>query len=113
MNEKSEIDHLLQRWEQSLKVHPLDQKNVLLATEAVLVFLSDPATDTHENCTKVDAFACLHVVDVDITSLGPDLQGIIEDMGQALHDTHKHPEIAINFQSTPQQLLARLHAIKP
>jgi hypothetical protein len=113
MNAKSEIDLLLQRWEQSLKEDPLDEKNVLLATEAVLVFLSDPATDTHENCTKVDAFVCLHVVDVDISNIGPDLQGIIGDMGQALHDTHTHPEIAINFQSTPQQLLARLHAIRP
>jgi hypothetical protein len=38
----------------------------------------------------------------------PILADVIRDMAGALHDTVKAPNIARNFDSTPEQLLARL-----
>jgi len=36
---------------------------------------------------------------------------ILADMGGALHDTITAPQIAENFDSTPEQLLARAHTL--
>jgi len=36
---------------------------------------------------------------------------ILADMSGALHDTISAPEIAANFESTPEQLLARVRAL--
>ncbi|MCC6547948.1 hypothetical protein IT570_12350, partial [Candidatus Sumerlaeota bacterium] len=36
---------------------------------------------------------------------------ILNDMGGALHDTVTAPEIAQNFESTPEQLLERVRKI--
>ena len=38
----------------------------------------------------------------------PILADVVRDMAGALHDTVKAPNIASNFDSTPEQLLARL-----
>jgi len=38
------------------------------------------------------------------------LSDILGDMGSALHDTVQTPEMAANFECTPEQLLTRLHS---
>ena len=40
------------------------------------------------------------------------LSDILGDMGSALHDTVQTPEMAENFDCTPEQLLTRLHAFE-
>ncbi len=40
------------------------------------------------------------------------LADVLGDVGGALHDTVKVPEIAENFDSTPEQLLARVRQFR-
>ena len=39
-------------------------------------------------------------------------QDLFGDLGGALHDTVSHPNVAKNFGSTPEQLLARLQQVE-
>ena len=43
-----------------------------------------------------------------VESVDPILADVIRDMAGAVHDMVKAPDIARNFDSTPEQLLARL-----
>jgi hypothetical protein len=44
----------------------------------------------------------------EIEAADPMLAEVLSDMGGALHDTVSNPEIAENFDSTPELLLDRL-----
>ena len=77
----------------------------------LLEFLSSPAGRTDENCRAVDTFLM-----VDECWLSDDLpesyHAVIADMGATLHDTVAAPHIAENFESTPEQLVARARALQ-
>ena len=76
---------------------------------ALLEFLSSPAGRTDANCRSVDGFF-FH----DDTWTAAELPDVYHDViahMDALHDTITAPEVAQNFDSTPEQLLARARSL--
>jgi hypothetical protein len=79
---------------------------------AVLEFLASPHGRTDKNCCVVDlvlmndAEIWNHIEAVD--AVDSVLAEVLRDMAGALHDTVTAPEVAQNFESTPEQLLRRL-----
>lgn len=97
----------------SLLLDPLNIGVVASRVSAVLDFLNQPCNNTGENCEAINWFILLRILDDAAASRGlarlpRALRGIIEDMGMCLHDAHSAPEIAIAFESLPEQLLARI-----
>ena len=92
---------------------PADLTSLHNALEVLLKYLGSPAGRTNANCWAADLFFCLgEGWETDWVHL-PDAYGdILGDMGGALHDTVQSPEIAANFESTPEQLLMRLRAVE-
>lgn len=74
------------------------------ALERLLVYLTMPEGRTDANCTVTDAF----VAASESRWRGSSLDAILEDMGATLHDAIHAEPIARTFESTPEQLLARL-----
>jgi hypothetical protein len=99
---------LMKRLFDALTTRPVEAVPVEDATRAVLAYLATPAGRTDANCTAVDHFLCLG--EFDWPDLPDRLQDVLGDMAGALHDTVSHPEVAANFESTPEQLLGRLTA---
>lgn len=78
----------------------------------LLVYLCSTKGRTNENCTTTDTFFRLHAdYGFNWLHLPKELQLILEDIGGRLHDTLEHPDIATNFESTPEQLLTRTHCL--
>lgn len=80
--------------------------------ERLLVFLGSAGGRTNANCCATDSFFS----DDENWPVGwahlPDAFGeILSDLGGCLHDTVTAPEIAKNFESTPEQLLERVRKI--
>ena len=73
---------------------------------ALLAHLVSPNGRSAANCQAVDMFFCLDNR-WPKRALPKDFQDLLTDMGGTLHDAVAHPEIAKNFDSTPDQLLAR------
>jgi hypothetical protein len=76
---------------------------------ALLEFLSSPIGRTNANCRAVDSFF-FH----DCTWLSDRLPEAYHDViahMDALHDTISARDIAENFDSTPEQLLARARSL--
>ena len=82
------------------------------AIERLLTFLSSPRGRTSANCWATDLFFALSEGwgDVNWEHVPEALSDILGDMGNALHDTVQTPEMAANFECTPEQLLTRLHS---
>lgn len=79
--------------------------------EALLLFLADEGR-TDANCTVTDYFfSAAERQPGAWAHLPADLQSVLSGIGGCLHDTVHAPEIAENFESTPEQLLARLRAV--
>jgi hypothetical protein len=80
----------------------------------LLEFLSGEGR-THGNCHAVDRFFRasegweIDWVDVDLPD---DFHDLLADLGGALHDTIAAPDIASNFDSLPEQLLARAKSLR-
>lgn len=72
----------------------------------LLEHLSSPEGRTDANCRAVDSCFCLSETWASL-NLPPDFQSLFDDIGGALHDAVSHPDIAKNFESTPEQLLTR------
>ena len=92
----------------ALVADPVNVHHVEGAVERVLEFLTSPEGRTDANCTAVDYFLCLG--EFDCPELPNPVGDVVADMGGALHDTVSSPNIAANFESTPEQLLARLRS---
>lgn len=76
------------------------------AMKRLLAYLASEEGKTDANCQSVDHF--LGADDAwDAERLPSPYADILADMCGALHDTVSAPEIAINFESTPEQLLER------
>lgn len=79
--------------------------------ETLLLFLADEGR-TDANCTVTDYFFSAAERQPNAWShLPAELQTVLTSIGGCLHDTVHAPEIAENFESTPEQLLARLRAV--
>ncbi|MBP1714410.1 MAG: hypothetical protein H6Q42_2613 [Deltaproteobacteria bacterium] len=81
----------------------MELKNSLIN---LLEYLSSPNGRTHENCNAINSFFMFEDLWVD-RNLPDHFHDIFADMSSALHDTVSAPEIAENFDSTPEQLLKR------
>ena len=91
---------------------PVELADLRQAMVALLFYLASPEGGTDHNCRTVDTFFCLRDDwEIDWDHLPDDFHGILEDMGGALHDTVSSPNIARNFESTPEQLLARVQRV--
>ncbi len=109
----AELRPLLQQVYEKIVTQPLDLHEIKRTLESLLSYLVTPSGRTSANCVAADLFFCLADWGVDWESLPELLTDIIGDMGGALHDTVFHPEIARNFESTPEQLLERVRQWKP
>jgi hypothetical protein len=89
--------------------NPADLAALYEAIHRLLNYLASPAGRTNANCWAADSFF-LHTDrwERDWEHLPEAYQDLLGDLGGAFHDTVSHPEIAENFGSTPEQLLARL-----
>ena len=87
---------------------PAALDNLKQSMVELLSYLASPNGRTDHNCRVVDTFFCIRDDwDTNWEHLPEDYQRLLEDMGGALHDTVSSPDIARNFESTPEQLLAR------
>jgi len=83
------------------------------ALEELLEFLGSPSGRTNANCWAADMFFALESgCDVEWDELPAGYRMLIDDIGGALHDTVSTPQVAEEFESTPEQLLDRLRAIE-
>lgn len=74
----------------------------------LLSFLCEPENRTDANCTAVDLFFAIEDHwDKRWDGLPEEYRVLLDDIGGALHDTVSAPDIAGNFDSTPEQLLER------
>ena len=89
-----------------LSASPVNLVALKAALVSLLTHLSSPQGRTDENCCAVDIHFCLDE-NWPVLNLPPDFHDLLADLGGALHDTVSDPEIAKNFESTPEQLLAR------
>jgi hypothetical protein len=90
---------------------------VARAVQGILEFLCSPSNDNDENCASAGHFILLDLLEdpeikAAVSELPDELGLIIEDMGSFLDDVHTAPDIARNFESTPQQLLERLRKLQ-
>jgi hypothetical protein len=109
----AELRPLLQRVYERIVKQPSDLHKIKGALENLLSYLTTPSGRTSANCVATDLFFCLEDWGVDWERFPENLTDIIGDMGGALHDTVSRPEIASNFESTPEQLLERVRQWKP
>ena len=104
---------LLQQAYEKLVKQPPDLQEIKVSLERLLSYLTIPSGRTSANCMATDLFFCLADWDVDWGSFPEPLTAILGDIGGALHDTISNPEVARNFESLPEQLLARMKQWKP
>lgn len=84
----------------------VDVPGVVRSLESLLQYPCSPEGLTDANCRFVDSFFMEH--DEWAQRGLPDaLHDVFVDMAGALHDTFSNAHIARNFESTPDQLLAR------
>jgi hypothetical protein len=108
----SELSELLESARQAIEVRPLDITRVRSALEELLSFLASASGRTHANCVATDAFFSEQD---EWSGSGDELPyayaEIVWDIEGQLHDTVRTPSVALEFDSTPEQLLDRLRAI--
>jgi len=107
-----ELEKLLTNVEHQLLEETANLEMIKSSLEALLVFLTTPTGRTDENCRETDLFFCMN----DENGFGwrhlpEDFQLILDDIGMGLHDTIKTPDIAKEFESTPEQLLERVRKL--
>ena len=85
-----------------------DDQKIAQAAIILLEWLCEPQNNTDENCIVVDNSIGLALPRIHQLRISQDLKLIFDDIGSILHDTHRSPDVATNFESTPSQLLARL-----
>jgi hypothetical protein len=88
-------------------------ESVRSALRELLAFLASGRGRTNANCAAADSFF------LDLKSewtrswdhLPEGYQDLLGDIGGGLHDTVSAPDVADNFESTPEQLLERLERL--
>jgi hypothetical protein len=98
---------------EAIIARPYDVPRIVNAVEQLLEYLASSEGRTHANCVAVDHFFCFRDDwQGDWEDEPEQLADVLGDIGGALHDTIKAPEIAENFDSTPELLLEQLRAFK-
>ena len=82
----------------------------LVPLEDLFKFLSSSEGRTDANCCATDAFFSSLDEDPRLNRLPAAEQTIVASIGGALHDAIYAPHIAANFDSLPEQILARIRA---
>ena len=101
---------LVEQVQSAVTADTVDLRRVVQALSSLLQHLCTPEGRTDGNCRFVDSFFNQH--DEWANCKLPDvLHDIFADMSGALHDARSAPDIAQNFDSTPEQLLERLNGI--
>jgi hypothetical protein len=107
-----ELHSYLFKVRDSISDNSTNHEAIKAALVELLVYLNSPEGRTSENCTTTDIFFQLHDdYGFNWFHLPEDLRLILEDIGGQLHDTLEHPDIASNFESTPELLLTRIHCL--
>jgi len=76
-------------------------------------FLCQPKNRSHTNCLAVDLFFTMDDHwKLRWEHLPKEYQLVLDDIGGNLHDAVSAPNIAENFNSTPEQLLKRIQQLK-
>jgi hypothetical protein len=78
--------------------------------EQLLLFLASTGGRTDANCTTT--FRFVTAMEPAWRHVAPPLRGILDDMSGTLHETIFAPGIARTFEATPEQLLARVQALR-
>jgi hypothetical protein len=98
---------------EAIITRPYEPSRIAAALEELLAYLASKEGRTHPNCVAVDHFFCMgDGWERDWEDEPSELTDVLADIGGALHDTIKAPEIAENFDSTPEQLLDRIRAFR-
>jgi hypothetical protein len=101
-----ELVPLMRSLQQCYSLDPVDPTALKDALISVLAFLCTSSGRTDANCSAVNTFLVLDDV-WELEHLPSAYCEILQDMAGSLHDTVSAPYIAENFDSTPEQLLAR------
>jgi hypothetical protein len=108
-NTNSKLDLLKDEVRNCLISKSSDLKEIKIALDNLIYFLTTNEGRTDENCLYVDGYFLLHEEHgFSWDHLPIEYQLILDDIGGLLHDTFVAPEIAMNFESTPEQLLCRI-----
>jgi len=108
-----ELQKLIEAVHGCIIERPTDLVRLNLSMENLIGFLTMPVGHTNQNCKETDLYFCLHDNNgFNCDHLPEDYQLILDDIGGQLHDTIESPEVAKNFESTPEQLLERIRKIK-
>jgi hypothetical protein len=109
----TELQRLVVAVHDAIIEQPTDRGRLYSSIEDLLSFLTTPAGRTDQNCQETDKYFLLHE-DNGFTwgHLPEEYQLILDDIGGQLHDTVMSPNIASNFESTPEQLLDRVRKLK-
>ncbi|MBW8034800.1 MAG: hypothetical protein FVQ79_03885 [Planctomycetes bacterium] len=103
---------LLEAVYDEIKRRPANLHRLKASLERLLIFLGTPEGRTNANCCATDCFFLLREGwETGWDYLPDSFSDILDDMAGALHDSVKAPEVASNFESTPEQLFERLQSI--
>jgi hypothetical protein len=107
----SKTTAMVEELRDALTAETIDLRQVVQRLDALLQYLCSPEGRMDANCRFVDSFFMEHDSWAE-QGLPAPLHDIFADMAGALHDTCSAPNIARNFDSTPEQLLARVRNVK-
>ena len=107
-----ELHSSLFRVRDVISATPINLSEIKSTLIELIVYFASPEGRTSENCVTADTFFLLHDdYGFNWFNLPEEFQLILEDIGGQLHDTVDHPDIATNFESTPEQLLEHIHSL--
>lgn len=87
-----------------------DDARLRAALERLLVFLASTEGRTDANCATTYYF--MTAAEPRWRAVRVELRAIFDDMSGTLQDSVYAPDIARTFEATPEQLLARLRALR-
>ena len=107
------LEPLLRRFYEEAIRRPADLRTIKVSLVDIFTFLTTPEGRTDANCWAVDNFVCIDDHwERDLSDLPQSFVDVIADVGGALHDTISSPNIARNFDATPEQLLERAQKLR-
>jgi len=93
--------------------HNPDLSQLKTEIQNLLLFLCSPEGRTDDNCTTVGThLSCKSDWPHCIGHLPTQLRSVLLDIGGTLHDAIRHPKVASNFESLPEQLLVRVRKVQ-
>ena len=96
----------------SISDNPVNLATIKLTLVELLVYLTSSEGRTSENCTTTDTFFQLHDdYGFNWFHLPEEFRSVLDDIGGRLHVTEDLPDEGTNFESSPEQLLERIHSL--